>query len=85
MAALAIHIGRFLHGFALRAAVLLSVAYVATAIGMRALLVIGHWWLLSFGLVDEKDISVTRQLNFSGLGRGPSSLNAKARTRSLLA
>src|SRR5262245_45593364 len=40
--ALAIYVGRFFHGLALRTAVLLSVTYIATAIGMRAFLVFRH-------------------------------------------
>jgi hypothetical protein len=48
VAALAVHVRRLFHGFALRTAVFLSVTDVATAIGMRALLVVGHWWLLLF-------------------------------------
>jgi hypothetical protein len=47
MTALAVHVRRLFHRFALRAAIFLTVAYIAAAIGMSAFLVIGHWWLLS--------------------------------------
>ena len=49
MTTLAVHVRRLFHRFALRTAILLSVAYFAAAIGMSAFLVIGHWWLLSSG------------------------------------
>jgi hypothetical protein len=63
MAAFTVDVRRFFHGFALRAAILTALGYGARTVGMGALLVICHWWLLSLGarLFLER-ISV---LNFS--------------------
>ena len=48
MAALAVKVGRLLHGLALWTAKLFSVAHGATAIGMRTLSITCHCWLRSF-------------------------------------
>jgi hypothetical protein len=60
--AFAVYVGRFFHGFALRATVLLSVAYGAAAVGMLTFLVICHLVLpFLFGDLFAKDAAPGRR------------------------